>query len=106
MTKVDQNVQLWAGKDQVLRFGISASDGSGQDMTGNTASWMLLDEQNSGSLLLKAGTISGSLVDIVLSGSDDTAGLGGRYYHELAATASGSAVVLAVGQLKMNKSNF
>ncbi len=106
MTKVAQNFVIWAGDDQVLRFGISGSSGSGQDMAGNTASWILTDEANSGSLVSASGAISGSLVDVVISGSDDTAGLSGTYYYQLAATASGSAMTLAVGVATIHRSNF
>jgi hypothetical protein len=107
MTKTGQNVEFWAGDDVTLRFGITASDGTSQDMTGNTASWILQDEVTSTCISVqKAGTISGSLVDVVISGSDDTATLSGFYYHELAAAASGSAVTLATGTAKINKSSI
>lgn len=105
MTKTGQNFEIWAGDAVDLAFGVSASDGTGQDMTGNTASWIFQDEQTSscitGSL---AGTISGSTVTVALAASD-TSGVSGYYYHELSATASGSPVTLAVGTIKINKSS-
>lgn len=107
MTKVSQNTEIWAGDDMLLRFGIFDSNGSSQDMTGNTASWILQDEENSASVIVqKDTTITGCFVDVSISGSDDTATLSGLYYHELSATASGSSVTLATGTIKINKSSI
>lgn len=107
MTQTGQNTEIWAGDDVLLRFGILDANGSSQDMTGNTASWILQDEMNSACISVqKAGTITGCFVDITISGSDDTATLSGYYYHELTATASGSAVTLATGTIKINRSSI
>jgi hypothetical protein len=107
MTKTCQDTIIWAGDDVTLRFSITDTSGSPQDMSGNTACWILQDEIDSGSWLIsKAAVISGCLVDVTISGSDDTATLSGTYYHELAATASGSAVTLAVGTVTINRSSI
>jgi hypothetical protein len=107
MTRTGQNVEFWSGDDVVLRYSIFNSNGSSQDMTGNTASWILQDEINSPCIAVQIDTvINGSLVDVSISGSSDTADLSGFYYHELSATASGSAVTLAVGTAKINRSSI
>ena len=107
MTKVEQNAEIWAGDDVVLRFSILDSSGDAQDMTGNTASWVMQDEYNSTCITTSAsGLITGSVIDIAVTGSGHTNGLSGYYYHELAATASGSAITLSTGTIKINRSNI
>lgn len=105
MTKVSQNLEMWQGDARTLVFGVTASDGSGQDLTGNTASWIIQDEEDSTCILAQvAGTISASLVNVVLAASH-TSGLCGFYYHELSITASGSPVTAAIGTVKINRSS-
>lgn len=106
MTKVEQNFEMWQGDSKTLVFSVTASDGTGQDLTGNTASWIIQDEEDSACVAGQvAGTISGSLVNVILAASD-TSGLCGFYYHELSLTASGSAVTAAIGIAKINRSSI
>ena len=106
MTKTNQNIEIWAGDAKSLVFGILNSAGTGQDMTGNSASWILQDEDNSVCTLAQInGTMSGSTVTVVLAASHTNI-LVGYYYHELASTASGSPATLAVGTAKINKSSI
>lgn len=106
MTKTAQNIELWAGDAKTLNFGITGSNGSSLDQTGNTASWIIQDEENSSCVLAQvAGVISGSVVAVILAASH-TSSLAGFYYHELSGTASGSPVTYAIGTAKINRSSI
>lgn len=106
MTKVEQNFEMWGGDAKTLTFSITGSDSNSQDMTGNTASWIIQDEDDSACILAQiAGAISGSVVNVVLAASH-TSSLTGFYYHELSATASGSPATLSIGTAKINQSSI
>ena len=106
MTKTNQNFEMWQGDGKTLVFSVTASTGIGQDLTGNTASWIIQDEEDSACLSGQvAGVVSGSLVNVILAASD-TSGLCGFYYHELSLTASGSPVTAAIGTAKINRSSI
>ncbi len=112
MTRTNQNVPgIWSGDDWTGRFAITGSiSGSGEDVTGASVVWILLDSPT-GSFLIHKTTastghisISGSVVDINVSGSD-TSGLTGDYYHELQITrlSDGKTQAAAVGWVTINK---
>lgn len=110
MVKLKQDFEIWSGTDNLLRFIITASDGSsGQILTGCSVRWILQDEENSSCWLYTACSgsmisISGSQVDVTIEASRITS-LSGWYYHELKLLTTGSIAVLAIGTGKVNKSS-
>ena len=110
MTKNNQSASLYQGEDKLIQYGITASDGTSQDQTGNTACWSLRDENISTISFCKISggsgiTIVGSLVQVKLA-PDDSASLSGEYTTELKANASGCIVVLATGIFRILESSF
>ena len=110
MTKVKQDFEIWNGTDNLLRFIITASDGSAQILTGSSIRWILQDEYNSSCWLYSACTggmisISGSQVDVVIEASRISTLNNGLYYHELKLLTTGSIAVLGIGYGRVNKSS-
>jgi hypothetical protein len=103
MTKLEQNVQFWAGEDIRLDFGITDASGNSQDVTGNTASWVLADEDDTACLMKIDGSMSGSLIQVTIE-SGSTSGCKGFYTHHLKGAASGSVVMLATGTVTIERS--
>jgi len=110
MTTNNQSASLYQGKDYNASYGITASDGTAQDQTGNTLWWSLRDENISTITFCKVSggsgiTIDGSLVQVRIL-STDTANLSGEYTTELVANASGCMVTLATGTFRILESSF
>ena len=104
MTKVRQSASVWAGKDYIIRYTITGSDGTGETM--DTASWVLWDDDVSTCNAAQiVGVVSSSLIDVNLGASVTTA-LRGNYRTQLAGTLSGSDAMLAEGFLEILRSNI
>ena len=113
MTKLSQNVEMWAGDYRDLIVTITRSDNAAYSLAGASVTWILEYAPGSGSLVRKFGegataasgmTISTSTLTISLSPAD-TQSLEGTFYHEAEAKDSASRVAtLLVGSLKINKS--
>ena len=110
MTKINQNLITWSGDDTTLRFSITGSGGAGENVTGASIIWILFDSPRGSSLIRKTTdtvnevTISSSIVDINISGSN-TSNLAGDYYHELQIirASDGKTQTAAVGWATINR---
>ena len=110
MTKVSQNFTAWSGDYLTPRFTITGSDSAGENVTGASIVWVLFDSPTGSSLVRKTTastgdiSISSSIVDINISGSN-TSGLAGDYYHELQITrlSDGKTQTAAVGWATINR---
>ena len=110
MTKFGQNFTVFSGDDCTPRFSVTGSGGAGEAMDTASLIWVVFDSPIGGSVLRKTTdtanhfTVSGSIVDVNVSGSD-TSGLVGDYYHELQArrAADGKVQTAAVGWVTFNR---
>ena len=109
MTKTAQNFEMWQGNTKSLAITVTGSDGSGYDLIGASATYVMEREPGSGSLIRKTTSgseisISGSVLTVVLNPTD-TLGLDGLYYHEAGIVNSVSQLeTIMVGNIKINKS--
>ena len=110
MTKIGQNFSIYSGDDVTPRFSVTGSGGAGEDVTGASIVFIIFDSPTGSSVLRKTTassgdiSISSSVVDINISGSN-TASLVGDYYHELQITRSsdGKIQTAAVGWVTINR---
>ena len=113
MTKVAQDFEFWTGEDKSLVYTVTGSDGASMNLTDYSASWLLQDEPESGSLLRYVSTdsevtVSGCTVTVAIPASDTSGcSLSGTYYTELSACDTSNLIsVLAVGTATIHRRGY
>lgn len=113
MTKTAQDFEFWTGEDKTVRYTVTdATTGASINLAGYSASWILQDEPDSGSLLKYVTgdglTVSGCTAAIDLSASDTSGcNLSGTYYTELSACdLQNNIAVLAVGTARIHRRGY
>jgi hypothetical protein len=118
MTAVGQDVEIYAGNTERLRFTLQRPDGSALDATGIHARWMVgktakargddiyikkssLTDPGEGGIVLDQG-LDGYWTATVLILPDDTVDLApGNFYHELELFFSTSVITSMTGKFRL-----
>jgi hypothetical protein len=114
MTATNQNITMYAGRDEEIAISIFQSDGATPlDLTGAVVKWALSSAYNVQLPLVEKSSanpgevsitdIDGGLVSVFLVPAD-TADMGGQpYYHEVEVVQGGTSVTVLTGGVTINE---
>jgi hypothetical protein len=106
VARENQNFELFAGDDAILRVTVTDEDGDALDITGMTVDWALVRKVGDTPILTKETggggitltTPASGILDIALTDAN-TSDLSGNYWHQVVLTdGSGNISTVTIGQ--------